>query len=184
MSNRWISENTCINIQLEGNHYVLLPSTKDNYFTPQHQFLTEVVKVLEEESAPGHELPHFKLYDIGSESKTSVWKNNKKTFITIPRKAPALQRDVNVMTFGSIFSDSSFKSKMSAYPSFYLSTALSASLHPSPGACLSELLSGHLLFYQKEGLSFLGPTENLWSSQCASDLSMEIVDGIREAAGR
>ena len=110
---RWIPASQCINIDVAGNSFVLLPSVTDHYFTIDNK-KDDLVNLVKEE---GYMDPSnmFKLLQLDVENnENKEVKNSAKTFLVLP--------DYTHLSYGLL-------SSIEQYPSFYLSTLLSASLH-------------------------------------------------------
>ena len=136
---RWIPANQCINIDIAGNSFVLLPSVTDHYFTIDDTN-NELVNNVNNEGFmdPSHLFKLLQLNDKNNEKKEV--ENSAKTFLVLPdyKKLPH-----NLL------------SSIEQYPSFYLSTLLSASLHQQD-KCLQDLEDDNIHYFTEGCFTFLG----------------------------
>ena len=156
MRSSWISRSHCVNVEVDHNQFVILPSVTDNYFTSR-----------EREGSPVEEgwRGLISSTELGRNNSRLGRRNNKgKTFLfsLSPGKVSARLR-----------------SDIERAPHLYLSTFLSAALKDNR-RCVEYLQSGSLLFTEK-CFTALGLTDDPWSSPCITDLSHHVVRQIFDA---
>lgn len=136
---RWIPDNQCINIEIAGNSFVLLPSVTDHYFTidVNNYDLTNLVN--KEGSLESSSI--FKLLQLSTEDDPNEEvKNAAQTFLVLP-----LYQNLS----------SHLSSYINQYPEFYLSTLLSASIHKQ-NKCIEDLENENIKYVKQGCIHFLG----------------------------
>lgn len=70
--------------------------------------------------------------------------------------------------------------KITVFPSFYVSTLVSALLHNN-SLCVEELCASQELYFEVEEFSFLGPFSAIWESHCFEEFGFELISDIFES---
>ncbi|XP_059081126.1 uncharacterized protein LOC131878967 [Tigriopus californicus] len=70
--------------------------------------------------------------------------------------------------------------KITIFPSFYVSTLVSALIHNN-SQCVNELCDYQELYFEVDEFSFLGPFNAIWESHCFEEFGFELISDIFES---
>ena len=167
MKSSWISRSHCVNVEVEDNVFVILPSITDDYFTMKTDDVQqENVSQLMLAGPDWSELINCR--QLGRNTSRLGRRNNKgKTFL---------------FSLSTAQVSASLRSDIERAPQLYLSTFLSAALKDNV-RCVEYLQAGGLTFRQDRCLTAVGLTDDPWSSPCITDLSHVVVKQIFDSKG-
>ena len=164
----WIPRDHCVNVEIDENIFTIVASVADHYFTPQHhQHDVKSSAVINPDSTSSPELVTVQLLGHQDQSRQ---KRSKRS-----------QSRTYLFHYSNLNTTSSLTDKIHSSPQFYLSTLLSASLSNNSD-CVRSLQSEELSLVKRGCYSGLGPSDNLWSSPCFSDLSLALVETLFQAS--